>query len=75
MNETPSRTVVVTLDTETAALLMSQGAAFHSDQVKHSFRQHFKPLISIELSGHPGSRWLHLTAQIASGILRLIRSR
>ncbi|OYW75529.1 MAG: hypothetical protein B7Z37_12920 [Verrucomicrobia bacterium 12-59-8] len=73
MSDVPSRTVEVTLDAESEALLMARGPDFRLNGVKERFREHFRPQIAAELATSPGVKWLKFAASVVAGALRLIR--
>jgi len=73
MNEGPSRTVEVTLDTKSAALLMARGQTFRLEGVKERFREHLRPPLIVELlAAHPGAKLLKSAARVVAGVIRLV---
>lgn len=76
MKKWPSRTVEVTLDTESEAFLVEAEAdepEFPFFWVHRRFRKHFKPAIETELKAKPGSKLLKYVARLVSGLIKLLR--
>ena len=76
MNEWPGKTVEITLDAESTKLLVGSEDQAGTDpfpRIGARFREHFVPLIKVELEQSPGQKVMRFLAQVVSGVLKLIR--